>query len=183
MRFLSRLILLATIALFALAGPAPASRGGSGYSRSSSHSSGKTTRVRGYYRKDGTYVHPHLRRAPGTSTYGSTSPRHHAPRSYHSLARSSWRSASHSSTWHGQSSRAGGFYGLERDSHGHVKRSESAKLAFRRRHPCPSTGRTYGPCPGYVIDHIKALKHGGADSPENMQWQTVQAAKAKDKWE
>jgi hypothetical protein len=52
-----------------------------------------------------------------------------------------------------------------------------------RAHPCPSTGKTSGSCPGYVIDHVIALKHGGADSPSNMQWQTVQAAKAKDKVE
>jgi len=34
-----------------------------------------------------------------------------------------------------------------------------------------------------VIDHVVALKRGGADAPSNMQWQTVQAAKAKDKIE
>jgi hypothetical protein len=34
-----------------------------------------------------------------------------------------------------------------------------------------------------VIDHVTALKRGGADAPANMQWQTVQAAKAKDKIE
>jgi hypothetical protein len=34
-----------------------------------------------------------------------------------------------------------------------------------------------------VIDHIVPLKRGGADVPGNMQWQTVQAAKAKDKVE
>jgi hypothetical protein len=34
-----------------------------------------------------------------------------------------------------------------------------------------------------VIDHVQALKHGGADAPSNMQWQTVAAAKAKDKIE
>jgi hypothetical protein len=34
--------------------------------------------------------------------------------------------------------------------------------------------------PGYVIDHIQALKHGGSDSPDNMQWQTREEAKAKD---
>jgi hypothetical protein len=33
-----------------------------------------------------------------------------------------------------------------------------------------------------VIDHIQALKHGGADSPD-MQWQTREAAKAKDQVE
>jgi hypothetical protein len=30
---------------------------------------------------------------------------------------------------------------------------------------------------------VKALKHGGADTPSNMQWQTKEAATAKDKWE
>jgi len=38
-------------------------------------------------------------------------------------------------------------------------------------------------CPGWVIDHKQALKHGGADEPYNMQWQTEAAAKDKDKWE
>jgi 2',3'-cyclic-nucleotide 2'-phosphodiesterase (5'-nucleotidase family) len=33
------------------------------------------------------------------------------------------------------------------------------------------------------VDHIVALKHGGADEPENMQWQTVEEAKAKDRVE
>lgn len=37
--------------------------------------------------------------------------------------------------------------------------------------------------PGYVIDHVVPLKRGGADAPRNMQWQTIEAAKAKDKWE
>jgi hypothetical protein len=34
-----------------------------------------------------------------------------------------------------------------------------------------------------VIDHVVPLKRGGADAPTNMQWQTVTAAKAKDKVE
>lgn len=38
-----------------------------------------------------------------------------------------------------------------------------------------------GACPGYVIDHVTPLKRGGADSPSNMQWQTREAAKIKDK--
>jgi hypothetical protein len=32
----------------------------------------------------------------------------------------------------------------------------------------------------YVMDHIQPLKRRGADSPSNMQWQTVATAKAKD---
>jgi hypothetical protein len=34
-----------------------------------------------------------------------------------------------------------------------------------------------------VIDHIEPLACGGADSPANMQWQTIAEAKKKDKWE
>ena len=33
---------------------------------------------------------------------------------------------------------------------------------------------------GYVVDRIKALKHGDLDEPGNMQWQTIIHAKAKD---
>jgi len=34
-----------------------------------------------------------------------------------------------------------------------------------------------------VIDHIVPLKRGGADNPENMQWQAKKDAVAKDRWE
>jgi hypothetical protein len=71
----------------------------------------------------------------------------------------------------------------KRDRHGRIQRSATAKHAFQRQNPCPSTGRKTGACPGYVIDHIKPLACGGADAPSNMQWQTRGAAKAKDKWE
>lgn len=64
-----------------------------------------------------------------------------------------------------------------------VKRSQSAIIEFKQQQPCPTTGASKGPCKGYVIDHIKALACGGADLPENMQWQTVEEGKAKDKWE
>jgi hypothetical protein len=86
----------------------------------------------------------------------------------------------HYSAHHGSSHRASG---VARDSHGHIKRSAKAKDNFRHSHPCPSTGKTRGACPGYIIDHRQALKHGGADDPSNMQWQTKEAAKAKDKVE
>lgn len=66
---------------------------------------------------------------------------------------------------------------------GRRHRSRAAKAAFRADHPCPATGRFTGPCPGFVVDHIQALKHGGADTPDNMQWQTVEAAHAKDRVE
>lgn len=73
--------------------------------------------------------------------------------------------------------------GVARDSHGRIARSEHAKDEFKKISPCPSTGESSGACPGYVIDHVKPLKRGGADAPSNMQWQTKAAAKAKDRWE
>lgn len=62
-------------------------------------------------------------------------------------------------------------------------RSKKALRAFVVIQVCPSTGAHRLPCPGYIIDHIKALACGGADAPANMQWQTKADAKAKDRWE
>lgn len=62
-------------------------------------------------------------------------------------------------------------------------RSASAKTAFYHRQACPATATNKPPCPGFIIDHIVALDCGGSDAPENMQWLTVAAAKAKDKTE
>ena len=70
-----------------------------------------------------------------------------------------------------------------KNSHGKTARSMKAKDDFKHSHPCPSTGRKSGACPGYVIDHVQPLKRGGADAPGNMQWQTTAAAKAKDRTE
>ncbi|HXB73446.1 MAG TPA: HNH endonuclease signature motif containing protein [Candidatus Acidoferrales bacterium] len=70
-----------------------------------------------------------------------------------------------------------------RDSKGRIARAASARRKFQHAHPCPATGSATGACYGYVIDHVKPLACGGADSPSNMQWQTNAAAKAKDKLE
>lgn len=63
------------------------------------------------------------------------------------------------------------------------QRSQQARHEFVRVNACPATGAHRLPCKGYVIDHVKALACGGADTPANMQWQTVADAKAKDRWE
>lgn len=75
------------------------------------------------------------------------------------------------------------YSGVQGDENGKIHRSGAAKDDFEKSHPCPSTGSAHGACPGYVIDHVNPLKRGGADEPSNMQWQTVEEAKAKDKWE
>jgi hypothetical protein len=64
-----------------------------------------------------------------------------------------------------------------RDERGRFIRSGSARAQFMRQTGYPG-GR-----PGYVVDHIVALACGGADTPANMQWQTIERATAKDKVE
>ncbi len=66
---------------------------------------------------------------------------------------------------------------VQRDENGKILRSSAAKNKFMKESGYPN-GR-----PGYVIDHIKPLKKGGCDCPENMQWQTIEEARKKDKWE
>jgi len=99
--------------------------------------------------------------------------------------RSARSEARNSSTSHTSRTRAAGgkCTTCERDANGRIKRNPAARSAFQRSHPCPATGRTSGVCRGYVVDHIVPLKRGGADEPGNMQRQTKEAAKAKDRIE
>jgi hypothetical protein len=138
----------------------------SGYSRSpsnrsySSHSSrSRTYRPRSY---------------AGSSRSHASTPHSYRSHSAHNSQRSRGPVSSRQTTANGT---------VQRDSHGKIKRSAAAKDAFKRQKPCPSTGKSRGACPGYVIDHVKPLECGGADAPSNMQWQTVSAGKAKDKTE
>jgi hypothetical protein len=91
------------------------------------------------------------------------------------------RGSSHSHS--GSSSHSGHGSSHSGSHHGKHKRSKAARDAFMRSHPCPSNGKKSGACPGYVVDHIKPLKRGGEDAPSNMQWQTIEQGKAKDRWE
>lgn len=151
------------------------------------------THVNGYTRKDGTYVHSYDRNSSGqgTSSSGNSTYNYSAPSapvyysppaapaqtfypkqrkfySYTPIGSTSGNSYSHYTVTS---------YRGARDSHGKIVRSESAKHEFWKM-----TGYPHGR-PGYVVDHIIALKHGGADDPSNMQWQTIAEGKAKDKWE
>jgi hypothetical protein len=159
----------------------PQSHRSSGTHSSKSHSSrskvskgDKSVHVKGYYRKDGTYVAPYDRSAPGSGR-----PKNSGSRSFSSYGGTTNRTYKKNYLAEGYSANSS----VQRDKHGKIKRSSSAKAAFERQSPCPSTGKTRGKCPGYVVDHINALECGGADAPSNMQWQTTADAKAKDRTE
>lgn len=57
------------------------------------------------------------------------------------------------------------------------------KKEFQKLHPCPSTGKSSGACPGYVIDYVVPPERGGADAVENLQWRAIDDVKAKDNQE
>ena|ERR1041385_1684753 len=109
--------------------------------------------------------------------------------SSHTSSRGSGTSQSHTGTHTAPTRATSGQHratytqSAQRDAHGRIERSAKAKRDFQKSHPCPSTGRASGSCPGYVVDHVKPLKRGGQDAPSNMQWQTKQAAKEKDRSE
>ena len=97
------------------------------------------------------------RASSGSPRSHATHPRVQSPRPYSAHPRSSPRAST------GPSNR--------------IRRSQVAKDDFMRQ-----TGHPHG-WPGHVVDHVVPLACGGADSPSNMQWQTVGEAKAKDKVE
>jgi hypothetical protein len=138
--------------------------------RSSSNSSNKPVHVRSYTKKNGTVVRAYNRSHAGQTARShqtSSAPAKTAPSDLHPM------------NYSGTHAYASG----SRDRNGRLERSVAARGSFKRQQPCPATGKPSGPCPGYVIDHVKPLACGGADAPSNMQWQTIADGKAKDKWE
>lgn len=132
----------------------------------------KTVHVKTYVKKDGTVVQAHDRKAPekkgdNTSSTASTTTSSASSSSAKSTTTST-ASTTHPSTY---------CTTCARDEKGRILRGEAAKLAFMKQ-----TGYAHGR-PGYVIDHIIALACGGPDNTSNMQWQTIAAAKEKDKVE
>lgn len=72
---------------------------------------------------------------------------------------------------------------IQRGENGRILRNRAAIRAFRKVNPCPSTNRFKGACPGWVVDHIWPLCAGGCDEPQNLQFQTKDASKRKDRLE
>ena len=108
---------------------------------------------------------------------------HHGSYKSHATHASHKSNKAHKSVGTSKKHNSRAIAGVKRDKHGRIARSSKAKNEFKKTHRCPATGKSGGSCPGYVIDHIKPLKRGGADRPSNMQWQTKEQAKTKDKWE
>lgn len=77
---------------------------------------------------------------------------------------------------------------IKRDAKGQISRRADVLAAFKRIHPCPSTGKSSGACPGWSLDHIIPLSVYGADSVSNLQWlpnelKTCAGSICKDRWE
>ena len=144
---------LAAVAMLAAAQPAMAKGGHAG---ASPHSAGHAAHPRDAR-------HPHT----GKST---------APRTTHAAPHATAHAPTHAGATQAKP-------GVPRDASGKIARSPAQKHAFEKSHPCPSTGKSSGACPGYVIDHVVPLKRGGADRPGNMRWQTTAEARAKDRTE
>ena len=172
MRTLS--VFVVFIAALALPAYAQHGHGGGGHSSSSRSGSG-SVHVRGYTSRSGKTVQPHTRNAPGEGRSKVSAPRpSSSPHNPHVSAphSTSPRSPPMSHPRATTPAAPGA-----RDSHGRLKRSEAAKEGFMRQ-----TGHPHG-WPGHVVDHRVPLACGGADAPSNMQWQTTEEAKAKDKVE
>jgi hypothetical protein len=136
-----------------------------------------TVHVRGYSRSNGTYVHAYDRAAPGTSIHTTSSARVLNMSTVPKAVPIFPKAIPVAPKAIPVVPAATASLGVQRDANGQIKRSESAKRDFMRQTGYPN-GR-----PGYVVDHIIPLKRGGCDCPSNMQWETIQEAKAKDKWE
>jgi 5-methylcytosine-specific restriction endonuclease McrA len=154
------IVLIACCLLLANANPAFSKRhlvGGTGSSHKGGHyvddgvgSSGSSSSSTGSSSSSGSSS-----RSSSTSKSGSSS------RSYDSSHSRNYSTTNHVKSLHYSQSTINS--GVARDSHGRIKRSESAKDEFLREH-----GLSKVP-PGYAVDHITPLYAGGSDTPGNMQ--------------
>lgn len=60
---------------------------------------------------------------------------------------------------------------IKRDVKGQIIRRADVLAAFKRIHPCPSTGKTTGACPGWQMNHVIPLACSGIDAVSNLSWQ------------
>jgi hypothetical protein len=60
---------------------------------------------------------------------------------------------------------------IKRDAKGQILRRADVLVAFKKIHPCPSTGKTTGSCKGWQMNHVVPLACGGIDAVSNLSWQ------------
>lgn len=66
---------------------------------------------------------------------------------------------------------------------GKIRRRRDVLDAFKKAHPCPSSGSVRGACKGWIMDHVIPLACGGCDSVSNLQWLPEEAWRKKSRWE
>jgi hypothetical protein len=62
------------------------------------------------------------------------------------------------------------------DSDGHVIESPTARQEFMKKSGYPN-GRS-----GYALMHVKPIKEGGQDSPDNLEWVSLEEARQRGGW-
>lgn len=73
---------------------------------------------------------------------------------------------------------------IVRDASGTIKRSSAVLTAYKKLHPCPSTGLTSSSaaCPGWALNHVIPLACGGCDAVYNLAWMPDQIKSCSDPW-
>ena len=140
------------------------------------------------YRSHGSGSHSHRSYAPRAYHHRTYTPRAHSRRTYSSPSYHATRHRAY--TYHAPRPHARApsvrahhtprrVYATtgKRDHRGRLSRSSGAEGRFMRQ-----TGHPHG-WAGHVIDHRIPLACGGSDSPSNMQWQSTDEARSKDRVE
>ena len=72
----------------------------------------------------------------------------------------------------------------KRDANGRIIRRSAVITAYKKIHPCPSTGLYgAGACPDYSLNHPIPLACGGCDSVSNLMYMRNDAKKIVDGYE
>lgn len=64
-----------------------------------------------------------------------------------------------------------------------IKRDWKVVSAYRKLHPCPSTGLHTGACPGWQLNHSISLACGGQDAVWNLVYMRIDVKKIVDGYE
>ena len=72
----------------------------------------------------------------------------------------------------------------KRDASGDIIRRADVIAAYRKLHPCPSTGKLgKGACPDWALNHNVSLACGGCDSVSNLSFMRNDVKKIVDSYE